>query len=95
MAIKDPTTSVRKYAYELKVNEKTMRPAIKKINLLDFVIWGVLENKMNATSYLNIGTLKTAIEKGWNKISDEFILKACKSFRSRVDMMIKNGGHIE
>ena len=29
-------------------------------------------------------------------MSEEFILKTCKSFRRRVDMVIeKNGGHIE
>ena len=29
-------------------------------------------------------------------MSEEFILKACESFRSRVDTIIeKNGGHIE
>ena len=38
---------------------------------------GVLENKTNATSYPNIGSLKNAIEEEWNKMSEEFILKAC------------------
>ena len=40
---------------------------------------------MNATSYSNIGWLKTAIEKEWNEISEkfilmtyQFILKTCK-----------------
>ena len=38
----------------------------------------------------------TDIEEEWNKMSEEFILKACKSFRRRVDTIIeKNGGHIE
>ena len=51
----------------------------------------------NATSHPNIGSLKTAIEEEWNKISEEFILKACKSFWRRIDTIIekKNGGHIE
>ena len=40
----------------------------------------------------NIGLLKTDIEEEWNKMSDEFILKVCKSFQRRVDT---NGGHIE
>ena len=31
-------------------------------NALDYAPWGVLENKTNATSYPNIGWLKTAIE---------------------------------
>ena len=32
----------------------------------------VLENETNATSHLNIG-----FEEEWNKMSEEFILKAC------------------
>ncbi len=37
---------------------------------------------------------KTAIEEEWNKMSEEFILKACKSFRRPGDRIIeKNGGH--
>ena len=38
------------------------------------------------------------IEEEWNKMSEEFIFMACKSFRRRVDTIIekkKNGGHIK
>ena len=98
MAIKKyPTTSIRKYANELK----TVRTAIKQdlspgLNLLDHAIWGILENKTNTTSHLNIGSLKTTIEEEWNKLPEEFILKACKSFWRCVDTIIeKNGDHIE
>ena len=63
---------------------------------LDYAVWGVLENKTNAISHPNIGSLKTGIEKEWNKMSDEFIMKACKSFWRLVDTIIeKNDGHIE
>ena len=66
-------------------------------NPLDYAIWGVLENKTNATSHPNIGSLTTAIGEEWNKMSEEFILKARKSFWRRDDTMIekKNGDHIE
>ena len=63
---------------------------------LDYALWGVLENKTNATSHPNIGLLETAFVEEWNKMSEEFILKTCKSFRRRVETIIeKNGGHIE
>ena len=52
-------------------------------------MWGVLEDKTNATFHRNIGSLKTAIEEEWNKMSEEFILKACKSFRRRVNTIIE------
>ena len=72
-------------------------PSSPDHNHLDYAIWGVLENKTNATSHLNIGLFKTAFEEEWNKMSKEFILKTCKSFRRRVDTIIekKNGSHIE
>ena len=55
----------------------------------NYSIWGVLENKTNTTSHPNIGSLKTAIEEKWNKMSEEFILKAWKLFRRRVDTIIE------
>ena len=102
MAIKkDPTTSIKKHTNELKVHEKTVRTAIKQdlsldLYPLDYAIWGILENKKNATSHPNIGSLETTIEEKCNKISEEFILKACKLFQRHVDTIIeKNGGYIE
>ena len=57
--------------------------------VLGLNIWGVFENKTNATSYPNIGSFMTAIEEEWNKLFEEFILKVCKLFRKRVDTMIE------
>ena len=86
---KDTTTSLRKHANELKVYEKIVRTAIKQdldpsFNLFDNAIWGVLENKTNT----NIGLLKTTIVEKWNKMSEEFILKACKLFQKCIDAII-------
>ena len=64
-------------------------PSSPDRNPLDYAIWGVLENKMNATSHPNIGLLKTVIEKEWNKMSKEFILQTCKSFQRRLDKIIE------
>ena len=76
------------------VHEKTVRTAIKQdlspdLNPIDYAIFGVLEKKTNASSHPNIGSLKTAIEEEWNKMFEEFILKACKSFPRRIDAIIK------
>ena len=78
----------------MKVHEETVRTAIKQdlspdLNPFDYAIWGVLENKTNPTSHRNIGSLKIALEVEWNKMFEEFILKACKSFRSHVDTIIE------
>ena len=105
MIKKDPTKSIRKHANKLEVHQKTVRTESKEdLNLHQppalIKLWGVLENKKNATSYPNIGMLKIAIENEWNKIPEEIISKAWKSFRSFVDSIIekknkKIGGHIE
>ena len=85
---KDLTTSIRKYDNKSKVHETSVRTAIKQnlssdLNLLDYAMWGVLGNKTNATF-------------NQNKVSEEFILKASKSFWRRVDTIVeKNGGHFE
>ena len=59
-------------------------------------MWGFLENNTNPNSNRNISLVKTSNEDEWNKMSEEFILKAFKSFRRRVDTIIeKHDGHIE
>ena len=42
-----------------------------ELNPLDYAIWSILENKTNATSHPNIGSLKTATEE--EGMSEEFI----------------------
>ena len=92
--------SIRKYANELKVHKKTVKTAIKQdlrsdLNSLITQYRVFLKTKQKATPHPNIGLLKIAIEEEWNKISEEFILKACKSFQRHVDTIIdkKNGSH--
>ena len=55
-------------------------PSSSDLNPTDYAIWSILENKTNATSSPNISSLKITIEEEWNEMSEEFILKLCKSF---------------
>ena len=48
-------------------------PSSLDLKPLDYAIWGVLENKTNDPSHPNIGSLKTAIEEEWNKMSEYFL----------------------
>ena len=93
---KDLTTSIKKHANKLKVDDKTVWTAIKQdlsLDPLDYAVWVFFRN---AISHPNIGSLKTGIKEEWNKTSEEFILKAFKSFRRPVDTIIeKNGDFIE
>ena len=67
----------------MKVNEKTVRKVIKQdlnpeLNLLDNVIWSVLESKTNATSHPNNGSLKTTIEEELNHHHHHHIVLAAR-----------------
>ena len=91
---KDPTTSLRKDANELKVHAKTVRTAIKQesstnLNLLDFAIWGVLENKTNASSHLNIGSLKIAIEEDKIKYQKSIFWRQANRFKGVLIELLK------
>ena len=46
------------------------------VNPLDYAIWGSFRNKTNTASHPNIDSLNIAIEKEWNKMFEEFILKS-------------------
>ena len=77
---------IRKDTYELKVCKTTVRTAIKQDlstdhNTLVSVVCGALENRTNATSHPNIGSLKTALGKELNRMSEEFILIHAKHFK--------------
>ena len=91
---KNSTMLIKKHFKELKVHKKTARTAIKQdlsqdLNPFDYAIWRILENKTNATSHLNIDSLKNTIVEEWNNMSEEFILKACKSFQRCIDTIIE------
>ena len=59
---------------KIEIGVSLWPPSSPDLNPLDYAIWGVLENKTNATSNPNIGSLEAAIEEKWNKMSEEFIL---------------------
>uniref|UniRef100_A0A0K2VB12 Uncharacterized protein n=1 Tax=Lepeophtheirus salmonis TaxID=72036 RepID=A0A0K2VB12_LEPSM len=66
------------------------------LNLLDFAVWGTLERETNRTFHPNVNSLKAAIVKEWNNLSEKFIINSCIAFCRRVEAMIAaEGGHIE
>ena len=62
-----------------KIGVSLWPPSSPDLNLLDYALCDVLGNKTKATSHSNIGLLKIAIKEEWKKMSEEFILKTCKS----------------
>ena len=59
------------------------------------MIYGGVENKTNARSHSNIGLFKTAIEKEWNKMSQEFIWRHTNRFEGVLIQKLekKNSDH--
>lgn len=71
-------------------------PGSPDLNPLDFFVCGYLENKSNATPHPNVDSLKAAIAEEWTSMPSETVIKACASFRRRVEAVIEaKGGHIE
>ena len=92
----DSTTSKRKHANECESSPGNCKDSkikqdfqLRPNPFLGYTIWDVLENKTNATSHPNIGSFETIIKEKWDEMSEEFILKACKSIRRRVDTIIE------
>ena len=71
-------------------------PNSPDLNPLDFAIWGVMDTKARATPHRNLSDLKASIVKAWNEMSADFIIKSCRSFRTRLEAVLEaDGGHIE
>ena len=79
------------------------------LNHLDYATWGVLENvlenKTNATSHPNIGSLQTATEEEWNKthpsigdnkrttiVSSYLLLLQCSSYQFHLTWIVYQMG---
>ena len=90
---KDPSTSIRKHVNEVNIHEKIVRTAISQdlrpdLNLLDYTLWGVLENKMQFPIQILV-CLRLSFKRNVIKFLKEFILKACKSFRRSVHTIME------
>lgn len=71
-------------------------PFSPDLNPLDYGIWGVMEREACATHHNSLETLKASITEAWDNLSDEFVVKTCRSFRRRLEMVVEaDGGYIE
>ena len=76
---------MRKHANELKAHEKTVRTAIKQdlkpdLNTIDYVIWGVLENKTNATFIQILIRLRLLLRRNWIKCVKNLLWRHANRF---------------
>ena len=57
--------------------------------LLDFSIWSILEERVNATSLYSVEDLKRTLLREWERIPDEFVQISADSFVDRLRRCIK------
>jgi inhibitor of nuclear factor kappa-B kinase subunit alpha len=67
-------------------------PSSPDLNPLDYSVWGVLEGKACKTSHPSVDALKVSIVKAWRTLSKEYIVKTCRSFRTRLEKVVDAEG---
>ncbi|VDL80476.1 unnamed protein product [Nippostrongylus brasiliensis] len=66
------------------------------LNPMDFATWSILKQKACSSRHGSLISLKKALEKVWNEISQEMIARILQNFRKRLNACIKaKGGHFE
>uniref|UniRef100_A0A1I7XK25 DDE_3 domain-containing protein n=1 Tax=Heterorhabditis bacteriophora TaxID=37862 RepID=A0A1I7XK25_HETBA len=76
---------------------KDIRPSNSPdLNPMDFAIWSILENKSSRTSYNNLDSLKMALVKSWDEISQEELRPIVGNFETRLRACVTaKGGNFE
>ena len=65
-------------------------------NPLDFAFWPHVEYRACRVRHPNINALKTSVDKEWNEMGEEYVIKVCIDFRKRLEAIIAaDGGYIE
>jgi hypothetical protein len=71
-------------------------PYSPDLNLLDFSVWSVLQEKVQAMPHTSLAALRRSITRQWNRMSQAYVSRTCRSFRRRLEAVVaKNGGDIE
>ncbi len=71
-------------------------PYLPDLNLLDFSIWSILQEKVQATPHTSLAALRWSITRQWNRVLLAYVRRTCRSFRRRLEaIMAKNSSYIE
>jgi len=66
------------------------------LNILDYFIWGTLQEQVNAHPHSSLASLKASITRETRKMEKDKIVGAAERFRSRIERVVAAGGsHIE
>ena len=56
---------------------------------MDYSVWSILEQKVSATRYATVETLKTALTRAWDKIGGKKCATIIENFRKRLQKCIE------
>ncbi|EFO87874.1 hypothetical protein CRE_05599 [Caenorhabditis remanei] len=71
-------------------------PSSPDLNPLDYSIWGVLQNKVNAKPHSSIEALKKTLLKEWDALSPDYLRATIDAYPRRLRAVIqKRGGRME
>ena len=63
---------------------------------MDYSIWSILERKVCSIRHNSLESLKEALLKAWNEITEDELRPIIDNFPKRLDACIQaNGGHFE
>ena len=78
------------------INKQEWPARSPDLNPLDYGIWGMLEGRVNSQSHHSLAHLKTCIQREWNKIPRETIVKTVADWIPRLRRCIRSqGDHFE
>ncbi|EFP01928.1 hypothetical protein CRE_13785 [Caenorhabditis remanei] len=84
--------------YELRktIGEHKWNRAVAYVYTGNFLIWGVLQNKVNAKPHSSIKALKKTLVKEWDAVSSEYLRATIDAYPRRLRAVIeKRGGRME
>ena len=76
------------------ISSEEWPPCSPDLNPLDFSIWSILEERVNATPHRSVEDLKSKLLREWSKIPDEHVCASVDSFIVRLKSCIKAKGDI-
>ncbi|QQP49601.1 Uncharacterized protein FKW44_010327 [Caligus rogercresseyi] len=70
-------------------------PSSPDCNPLDYLFWGMAENKTNKHAHNTLDSLRAAIVEEFANMKKDVVAKACSRFRHRLEMVVAaDGGYI-
>ena len=71
-------------------------PSSPDLNVMDFVIWGILARKACEKPHSSEASLKRSLKKAWAELDEETIRNCCANAQKRLEAVVEaEGGYIE